>query len=341
MANQLVPKLTEQMEERLEHKGADSLRMQIWTHLENKLMKNGYEVQDVLPKQTRGQTITYFAQLAEEVRLPGDKVFNAAALFDLACFRMGHSVAKKQLPELSSALVRMLMKMDSATCAMSCSHFVRRARDFAELLHSQGDMNTKLDIAMEDISKAEQTLAAALQWQFNIPSVQQWLQLLVTRLEELYPRATQHLEWVHRMTMLFAQQIVFNHTTYKEVFPQETAQGLFCTGLLLAGVLPVESFCPTGADKALWEVQWRNMQVWPGMVVPSSTQSLVAAEIAVHLVELVTNSPIQVLQTAIQRSIRLVWASVSIPRPASPNTITQNVVMQPRDVETGSSSSCL
>jgi len=330
MAKELMPKLGEEMEERLEQEGADTLRMQIWAQLESKLMKNAHGVLDVFPKHIRGQTITYVARLAEEVALPKDKVFTAAALFDLACFRIRPSVARTQLPELSTALVQMLMKMDSVTRAMSSPAFVQRARNFAGQLHSQGDMNSKLDIAMEDISKAERTLASALQWQLNIPSLQQWLQLLVTRLAELYPRASQHVKWVHQMTMLVAQQIVMKHITYKDVFPQETAQGLFCTGLVLARVVPVGCICPLG------EIQWRTRPVWPGMIVPD-TPCLVPNDVAARLLELVTDSPIRVLQCATKRSIELVSASVSIPRPASPNTITQNVVTQPRDVKAASS----
>jgi len=334
MATELMPKLGEEMEERLEQEGADTLHMQIWAQLESKLMKNAHGVLDVFPKHIRGQTITYVARLAEEVALPKDKVFTAAALFDLACFRIGHSSARTQLPELSSALVQILMKMDNVTRAMSSPAFAQRARNFAGQLHSQGDVNTKLDISVEDIGKAEQILASALQWQFNIPSLQQWLQLLVTRLAELFPRATQHVKWVHQMTMLFAQQIVMKHITYKDVFPQDTAQGLFCTGLVLAQVVPVECICPAG------EVQWRTRQVWPGMVAPD-TPCLVPTDIAARLLELVTDSPIRVLQCATKRSIELVWASVSIPRPASPSTITQNAVTQPRDDEAASSTSSL
>jgi len=255
--------------------------------------------------------IKYVADVAKAADLPRDTVFTATALLDLACLRMGHAGAEA-LPELSFAMVRMLHKMDNRSWTIQCADFMQKTNDFAEQLCSQGDISTKANIAMESLVKAEATLASTLQWQFNVPSLQQWLLLYVTRLAEVDPRTTEHLEWVYKRTISFAELIVFKHITYKEILPQEVAQGLFCTGLVVTGIVPVVSLCPAGGNTSAWEARWQNCHMWPGMPVPS-TPSLTHANIGACLLQLVTGAPINVLQCATLQSTYLVWTSVPAP----------------------------
>jgi len=297
------------MEERLSKVGAGTERIKVCAQLERSLMWSVRQAQDELPQHTRGQMIEYIARLAKAVRLPSDTVFTAAALLDLACLRLGPAVARTQLPELSSAMVRLLHKMDIAHRTLCGADLVHKASEFAEQLCSQGDSNTKVNITMNDLVNAEATLASALQWQFHVPSLQQWIQMFVTRLAEFYPRATPRLEWTYQTSIGFAERIVLKQITYKAVAPQEIALGLFCTGLVLAGIVPVGSLCPGGDDEAVWEAQWRNQQMWPGIPVPS-TPSLIQTQLGASLLQVVTENPIHVLQGATLRSIRLVWASV-------------------------------
>jgi len=310
MAEWSAPPLTEEMEDRLEQLGADTARIQVWAELEKKLVKSVREAQHVLPEGTRGDIFSYFTGLADVVAFPEDKVFTAAILFDLAFLRMGHAAAKTKLPELSCAVINVVKKIDDESYDIRGTHLVQRTRGLAEQLRSKGDMNTKHDIALEDIVKAERALLSALQWQLNFPSLQQWLQVFVDRFVVLCPSTEQHLQWVHRVTVEYGKRIVLKQVTYKEACPQEVAHGLFCTGLVLAGVVPIESLCPIGMDKFLWETQWQNTQVWPGMQARSAAY-LVPTDVATCLLELVMDAPIKDLQDATEESIGLVWASVS------------------------------
>jgi len=311
MAQRTMPPLTEEIEDRLEQLGADTARIQVWTMLERNLLKSVREAHDVLPERTRGDILTYVSGLAHVVAIPEDKVFTAAALFDLAFLRMGHADAKTKLPELSCAVINVMRKIDDASYDTRGTDLVQRTCVFAKQLRSKGDANTNIDIAMEDIVKAERALLSALQWQIDIPSLQQWLQLLVNRFAVLCPWTTQRLKWVHSVTFQYGKCIVLKQVTYKQVCPQEVAHGLFCTGLVLAGIVPIESLCPVGVDKVLWEARWRNRQVWPGMQARSAAY-LVPTDVATCLLELVMDAPIKDLQDATEESIGLVWASVNL-----------------------------
>jgi len=308
MAAQLVQRLMEETEEQLAKVNADNERIQIWAQLEEKMVWSVRQAQDVLPPHIRVQTIEYVANLATEVCLPCETVFSTIGLLDLALLRMGYAAAGAQLPELSSAMVCVSKKMENVNCSQihSCD-LVQKAREFAQQLRSQGEMNSRLNIAMEDIGKAERTLASTLGWQFNVPSIQQWLQLFVDRIADMYPRTGHILDWVYQMGVHFAKQIAFKLILYKQAFPQEVAQGLFCTGLVLAGIVPVETLCPAGVDEDAWKAKWRNQQVWPGRAAPNATP-LVPAEIGGPFLELVTHTSVQVLQNATVRSISLIWA---------------------------------
>jgi len=288
--------------------GAGTARLHEWAELESKLVRSVCLAQDVLPKHIRVDIVMYIAGLADVARLPKDKMFTALALLDLACLRLGHAAAGAKLLELSCALVNVLKKTDSARYVCPGSEFMQRARGFAESC-SNGDMHTNLGITMQGISKAEWTLMSALQWQTRIPSLQQWLQLFVTRFTVLCPHITQHLEWLHQMTIHYARQIAFKQVTYKELCPRDVAQGLFCTGLALARILPIDSFCPAGVDKASWEAQVRSLQVWPGGQAPRAP-SLVPTEVATCFLQLTTDTPMKDLQSATQRSICFVRAPV-------------------------------
>jgi len=308
MARQ-VQEFTDKIEEQLTKVGAGTERIQVWAQLESKLMVSVRWAQDVRPQHTRGQMIKYVAHLAKAFQLPNETVFTATTLLDLAFLRVGHAGAGAQLPELVFAMVRMLHKMDNTSWTIQCADFMQQTSDAAEQLCSQGEVNNKGDITMEDLVKAEATLASTLQWQFDVPSMQQWLQLYVTRLAQIYPITTEHLKWVYQKAIGFAELIVFKHITYKDILPQEVAQGLFCTGLVVAGIVPVVSLCPSGGNTSSWEAHWQNCLMWPGMPLPS-TPSLIHAEIGACLLQLLTETPISVLQYATVRSVHLVWNSV-------------------------------
>jgi len=308
MAAQLVQQSAEETMEQLAEVSADTERLQIWRQLEEKMVRSVRQAQDVLPQHIRVQTIEYVVHLATEVCLPCETIFSTIALLDLALLRMGYATAGTQLPELSSAMVCVSKKMENVdgTQIRSCD-LVQKTREFAQQLRSQGEMNSRLEIAMEDIGNAELTLAATLQWQFNVPSIHQWLNLLVDRIAVIFPRATDISDWLYQKCIVFAQQIAFKHILYKRAFPQEVAQGLFCTGLALAGIVPVETLCPAGLDEDVWKAQWQNQQVWPGTAA-TNAMSLIPAEIAGPFLELVTHTSVQVLQTATLRSIAMIWA---------------------------------
>jgi len=264
--------------------------------------------QDELPQHIRVQTIEYIASLTKEVGLQCETVFTTVTLLDLALLRMGVAVAETQLPQLSSAMACMSKKMESVGCRIRSRELVQKARDFAIQLRSQGDMNNTIDIAMGDVGNAERMLAATLQWQFSIPSIQQWLKLYVSRVSVIYPRTRDDLDWVYKTGIHVAKKIVFKHMMYKEAFPQQVAQGLFSTGLVLAGIVPVETLCPAGMDQDAWKAKWQNEEVWPGMTVASNATFLVPAAIGRPFLELATHTSIEVLQNATVRSILLIWA---------------------------------
>jgi len=300
--------LIEEMEEQLAELGADNERIQIWAQLEEQIVWSVRQAQDLLPQHTRAQTVKYVSNLATEVCLPCETVFSTIALLDLALLRMGYTTAGTQLPELSSAMVCVSKKMENVNCnQMHCCDLVQKTREFAQQLRSQCEMNSRLDIAMEDIGNAERTLASTLRWQFNVPSIQQWLQLFVDRIVAIFPRTGHILDWVYQMGIHLAKQIAFKHILYKQAFPQQVAQGLFCTGLVLAGIVPVETLCPADVDEDAWKAKWRNQQVWPGRAAPNATP-LVPAEIGGPFLELVTHTSVQVLQIATLRSICMIWA---------------------------------
>jgi len=308
MAAQLVQQSAEETMEQLAEVSADTERLQIWRQLEEKMVRSVRQAQDVLPQHIRVQTIEYVVNLATEVCLPCETIFSTIALLDLAFLRMGYATAGTQLPELSSAMVCVSKKMESASCSQIYSRdLVQRTRELAQQLRPQSEIHSKLDIAMEDIGNAERTLASTLRWQFNVPSIQQWLQLFVDRIAEIYPRTRHILDWVHQMGVHLAKQIAFKHILYKQAFPQQVAQGLFCTGLVLAGIVPVEILCPTGMDEDAWKAKWRNQQVWPGTSAPNAAP-LVPPEVGRPFLELVTHTSIQVLQIATVRSISMIWA---------------------------------
>jgi len=62
-----------------------------------------------------------------------------------------------------------MKKIDAESYDIRGTHLVQRTRGLAEQLRSKGDMNTKHDIALEDIVKAERALLSAPHWQLNFP----------------------------------------------------------------------------------------------------------------------------------------------------------------------------
>jgi len=176
------------------------------------------------------------------VAIPEDKVFTAAALFDLAFLRMGHADAKTKLPELSCAVINVMRKIDDASYDTRGTDLVQRTCVFAKQLRSKGDANTNIDIAMEDIVKAERALLSALQWQIDIPSLQQWLQLLVNRFAVLCPWTTQRLKWVHSVTFQYGKCIVLKQVTYKQVCPHRLHTACFAQALCWQGLCLLSLF---------------------------------------------------------------------------------------------------
>jgi len=147
-----------------------------------------------------------------------------------------------------------------------------------------------------------------LRWQVNVPSIETWLSVFCTRLMLMSDTALfPCLQWVQWFCTMHAEPFVLLRPACPTLTPRSAAQGLLCTGLLAAGLVPLDSMTPTELEVEAWDTIFQQLQ-------PQETQGLMWPGLVDHL-ETATCSDIATLQNDLAMVLTLLVQAVPQQQP--------------------------
>lgn len=182
--------------------------------------------------------------LRTELGLEVDDWYSFVTMFDAFCQGYEGTCDIQILPAISMAIVLIIKKRDSA-----------RLCNPDDLACISSKLSTCLGLRLaatkQQIVAQEITVLDVLDWDLEMPTVQSWASMFVTRFNCLsLSRYKVQLKqmWDEYLTK-FLLYGVSNTRATSQLPPFRLASAFFSLGLVWAGLLPLEKLCPVGSDE--------------------------------------------------------------------------------------------
>eukprot|EP00928_Gymnodinium_smaydae_P023645 TRINITY_DN19435_c0_g2_i1.p1 TRINITY_DN19435_c0_g2~~TRINITY_DN19435_c0_g2_i1.p1 ORF type:complete len:562 (+),score=143.29 TRINITY_DN19435_c0_g2_i1:40-1725(+) len=204
---------------------------------------------------------TLFSSYGLEVRI----FYEAALIFDafLSTTRGKAELSPESLPNICFAIVRLLDKLDNCrfprTVTLGLDPVVAACQAFSARL--PGCFLGR--VTEQQVTSQERAVLNAISWDLPKSSTYSWLSSMGNRMMIISRGAfAPSLAWVWRWTTMWAHTLTLNlpvsSASAAALAPVRVARGLFCIGLILAGVSPPRIFKHAEEDDAAWVERLRS-----------------------------------------------------------------------------------
>lgn len=229
-----------------------------WSSMEAKELRILSAVQSSkttsITSEVREAALRFLHALAETLGLKQNGWLDCVLLFDRYCISNGGNLCSAEcLPELCVAIATIVKKNDSNS-SINVVDLSKLATQYAHWLAGMGFTKGARSIDKEDVASQEKIVLTALDWSVTIPSVHSWMGLLCKRFDILTRgMSSAALDWIYSQSITSAGMLVLHQIAFSGMTPREMANGLFCTFLSAAAIVPAEAFRPSKLTQRQWE----------------------------------------------------------------------------------------
>lgn len=251
--------LREELVDELDQNAVSSELLSGWAEMEAKEMRvlaTTMPLQQPLPQPVREAALRFLHALAETLHIKQHGWLDTVLLFDRYCSSNQGSVALHigSLPELCVAIAVIVKKVESSSSVIKVVALANLATQYAQWLAGMGFTSGAHCVLEEHVARQESVVINALDWRVTSPSVHMWLGVLCRRFDILTRgMSTATLDWVNSQGITSAGMLVMHQVAFVRMSPRTMANGLFCTFLAVAAIVPAESLRPAKLSEREWE----------------------------------------------------------------------------------------
>mmetsp|Transcript_20284 Transcript_20284/g.36205 ORF Transcript_20284/g.36205 Transcript_20284/m.36205 type:complete len:390 (+) Transcript_20284:58-1227(+) len=170
-----------------------------------------------------------------------------SAVMLLDAYSMKTGFGPQMLPAVSMCLVRLVNKYDRSAFIPDHCGYLPYAQELSRNFAKQGVPNMTT-ITDQLLRETEMHILRVLDWNLDIPTVDQWLTMYTTRFNIISKFVYEkHISMVEQQSMHFVGELIKGEALTLQLPARELALGLFCYGLVSVGLLTVDRLQPTEA----------------------------------------------------------------------------------------------
>ena len=251
--------LTAEIEEDLHRRGASTEMLELLKEIDADLQLPAAPAGQ-LGGEIRAKALRCISHMLQGCSSGHCSWFQAALLLDR--LTASNDYRLEQLPLACVCVARLVIKCacSVATPLTSESPQMHMIKEFSTWLESTQDCLAS-EVSNRALNLHEKTVLKALDWQAEVPCVEQWCRIYFTRFGRLAGREYQApLQQMHGTALMFARAVVMCVPASAELSHGKLATGLFSLSFVYSSLLPMALLKPETMADAEWSALFAATQ---------------------------------------------------------------------------------